>query len=86
MTIDVASPETHSTPAPTATRPLPLMRVGVVGTGEQTGNHLLPALLRVPGARVTALVDPATSRRDDLADRIGVRLRLDTVEQFLDSG
>jgi phthalate 4,5-cis-dihydrodiol dehydrogenase len=86
MTIDVATTSFTRPAAATATRPGPPVRVGVVGAGEQASNHLLPALLRIPAARVTALVDPDTSRRDELADQLNIRHRLDTIEQVLDSG
>jgi len=85
MTLDTAT--TSSTrPAAVVTRPALPVRVGVVGAGEQASNHLLPALLRIPAVRVTALVDPDTSRREELADQLNIRHRLETIEQVLDSG
>lgn len=87
MTIDVVTTSSTRPAAVTAaTLPAPPVRVGVVGAGEQASNHLLPALLRIPAVRVTALVDPATNRRDELADQLNIRHRLDTIEQLLDSG
>lgn len=62
------------------------LRVGVVGVGEQTVNHLLPALLALPNVRVTALVDPLRQRRDALADRLGVPAGFDSVTQLLSEG
>jgi phthalate 4,5-cis-dihydrodiol dehydrogenase len=57
------------------------LRVGIVGVGAQTANHLLPALLTLPTVRITALVDPARERRDALANRIGVSSGFDSVAQ-----
>jgi len=62
------------------------IRVGVVGVGEQTANHLLPALLTMPELRITALVDPLRERRDALATRIGVLSGFDSVAQLLAEG
>ncbi len=60
--------------------------MGVVGVGEQTTNHLLPALLALPKMRIAALVDPLRERRDSLADRIGVSAGFDSVAQLLAEG
>lgn len=60
-----------------------IVRVGVVGVGEQTANHLVPALLTLPEVRITALVDPIRERRDALADRVGVSSGFDSVAQLL---
>jgi Oxidoreductase family, NAD-binding Rossmann fold len=62
------------------------LRVGVVGVGEQTANHLLPALLALPKVRIAALVDPLRERRDTLADRLGVSAGFDSVAQLLAEG
>lgn len=62
------------------------LRVGVVGVGEQTANHLLPALLTLPAVRITALVDPIRERRDALANRIGVSSGFDSIAQLLAEG
>jgi phthalate 4,5-cis-dihydrodiol dehydrogenase len=61
-------------------------RVGIVGVGEQTVNHLLPALLALPKVRIAALVDPFRERRDSLADRLGVSAVFDSVAQLLAEG
>ncbi|MGH3872524.1 MAG: Gfo/Idh/MocA family protein [Pseudonocardiaceae bacterium] len=60
--------------------------MGVVGIGEQTTKHLLPALLTMPEVRITALVDPLRERRDALANRIGVSSGFDSVTQLLAEG
>lgn len=62
------------------------LRVGVVGVGEQTTNHLLPALLALPKVRIAALVDPVRERRDALADKLGVSAGFDSVTQLLAEG
>lgn len=59
------------------------LRVGVIGVGEQTTSHLLPALLALPRVRIAALVDPLRERRDALADRLGIPARFDSVVQLL---
>ncbi|MGH3839795.1 MAG: Gfo/Idh/MocA family protein [Pseudonocardiaceae bacterium] len=60
--------------------------MGVIGVGEQTASHLLPALLALPKVRIAALVDPLREQRDALADRIGVSARFDSVAQLLAEG
>ncbi|MGQ0776590.1 MAG: NUDIX domain-containing protein [Pseudonocardiales bacterium] len=60
--------------------------MGIVGVGEQTTSHLLPALLTMPEVRITALVDPLCERRDALANRIGVSSGFDSVAQLLADG
>ncbi|WP_027343905.1 Gfo/Idh/MocA family protein [Hamadaea tsunoensis] len=62
------------------------IRVGIVGAGEQTASHLAPALLHIPGARITAIVDPDTRRRDALAARLGVPAGPATLAGVLDNG
>lgn len=62
------------------------VRVGVAGLGQQTRDHLLPALLSVPNVRLSAVVDPRVSVRDDLGDRFGVADRYTRVEDLLDAG
>jgi predicted dehydrogenase len=63
-----------------------MVRVGVLGAGEQTRTHLIPALLHIPHAKITAIVDPIPARRDAAADRLGVSVRLSTVTHVLTSG
>ena len=46
-----------------------ILRVGLVGCGEVCEQKHLPALLRVAGARVTALADPDEARARRLASR-----------------
>lgn len=62
------------------------LRLGLVGVGEQTTNHLLPALLTLLAVRITALVDPIRERREALATRIGVSSGFDSVAQLLAEG
>ena len=62
------------------------LRVGVIGVGEQTVSHLLPALLALPNVRIAALADPRRELRDVLADRIGVSAGFDSVAQLLAEG
>lgn len=51
-----------------------LPRIAVVGCGAIAERYHLPALARLPAVLERAvLVDPAPSRRRDLADRFGVR-------------
>ncbi len=85
MSIDLAAPpDSHTTANPQAP-PRPV-RVGIIGAGQQATTHLVPALLQVPHARISAVVDPDQARRDGLAARIGAPARLATVTQLLDSG
>lgn len=63
-----------------------MLRVGVIGIGEQTANHLLPVLLALPKVRIAALVDPLRERRDALADRLRVSAGFDSVAQLLAEG
>jgi len=85
MSIDLAAPpDSHATAnAPT---PLAPVRVGILGAGKQATTHLVPALLHVPHARISAIADPDRAQRDGLADRLGVPARMASVTQLLDSG
>ncbi|MFC0532061.1 Gfo/Idh/MocA family protein [Phytohabitans kaempferiae] len=85
MSIDLAAPPDSQAAAdpPASSRPV---RVGIVGAGQQATTHLVPALLQVPHARISAVVDPDQPRRDRLALRVGVPDRLATVAQLLDGG
>ena len=86
MSIDLATrPHAHQAASTPAAPPRPV-RVGVLGAGEQSTVHLLPALLRLPLARITVLADPMTARRDRLADRLGVPVRLSNVTEVVASG
>ena len=86
MTTDLATrPHPHHT-AGTPTAPPRPVRVGILGAGEQSTAHLLPALLRLPDARITVLADPVTARRDRLAERLGVPVRLNNVAEVVASG
>lgn len=64
----------------------PRVRVGVAGIGHQTREHLIPALLGLERAQIRAVVDLVPDARDDLADRFGVDLRYERIDQMLDSG
>jgi phthalate 4,5-cis-dihydrodiol dehydrogenase len=85
VSIDLAAPPDNQTTAnpPAPARPV---RVGVLGAGQQATTHLVPALLQVPHARISAIIDPDRARRDRLAERLGVPARLATVNQLLSSG
>lgn len=86
MSIDLATrPHARHTVGTPAGPPRPV-RVGVLGAGEQSTSHLLPALLRLPHARITVLADPVPSRRDRLAERLGVPVRLSSVTEVVASG
>jgi hypothetical protein len=75
MSIDLATHPGDDHPASSAAMSR-VVRVCVLGAGEQSTEHLVPALLRLPHARITVLADPVTARRDALADRLGVPERL----------
>ncbi|MBN1174914.1 MAG: Gfo/Idh/MocA family oxidoreductase [Micromonosporaceae bacterium] len=62
------------------------MRIGLVGVGQQSREHLAPALLGLDTARITAITDPDRHTRNRLADRIGVPARFDSVEAMLAEG
>lgn len=81
MSIDLAAQPHPSTDTHART-----VRVGVLGAGEQTTTHLVPALLHVPNAKITAVVDPIRTHRDVLAERLGVPARLSIVTDVLNSG
>lgn len=86
MSTDLATrPHAHRTAGCPAAPPRPV-RVGVLGAGEQSTAHLVPALLRLPHARITVLADPVTARRDLLAERLGVPVRLTSVTEVIASG
>jgi len=63
---------------------LPL-RIALVGCGEVTEHKHLPALARVHGARVVALVDPDTSRLSHVADRYRIPVRFPSTSALLDA-
>ncbi|GAA4471837.1 Gfo/Idh/MocA family protein [Phytohabitans houttuyneae] len=85
MSIDLVAPPDSHAAANRSAPPRPV-RVGIVGAGQQATTHLVPALLQVPHARVSAVVDPDQARRDALAARIGAPARLASVTPLLDSG
>lgn len=88
MTVEIptrAVPSVQERPT-TGDADTPLVRVGIAGIGQQTREHLLPALLGLPAARLRAVVDPAEPARDDLAERLGIRRRYSRVEDLLEAG
>jgi predicted dehydrogenase len=85
MSTDLA-PKPHPSTTTGTQSPARTVRVGVLGAGEQATTHLVPALLHVPHAKITAIVDPSRARRDVLAERLGIPARLSTVADVLASG
>jgi predicted dehydrogenase len=65
-----------------ATRPTPIT-IALVGCGEVCEFKHLPALGRVEGARVVALVDPDTARAKRVAEKFGIRRHFDHVDALL---
>jgi predicted dehydrogenase len=63
---------------------LPL-RIALVGCGEVSEHKHLPALARVKGARVVALVDPNPARLSHVANRFNVPHRFSGADALLDA-
>jgi predicted dehydrogenase len=49
-----------------------MLRLGVVGCGEQATNNLLPALKNAPGAQIVGLCDIDAARLDSAVQRFGI--------------
>ncbi|HSK55072.1 MAG TPA: Gfo/Idh/MocA family oxidoreductase [Jiangellales bacterium] len=60
----------------------PHVRVGLVGAGRIGSFHGETVALHVPGARLSAVADPAPGAAERLADRFGARAYTDPAEMF----
>jgi predicted dehydrogenase len=60
-----------------------MITVGIAGCGWITEHSHLPALMKIPEMRVVALADPLRERRTQIAERFGIRLHSDSVEELL---
>lgn len=60
------------------------IRVGIIGCGKVAAEHHLPALRRVPGARVVTAVDVDPARLNRVADRFGIEQRLADYRMLLE--
>ncbi|OFI37575.1 dehydrogenase [Arthrobacter sp. SW1] len=68
----------------TSTRPVPL-RVGLIGAGWMGAYHARSLALRIPGAELAAIADPATDAATALAAELGVaKVTAEAADLFAD--
>ena len=63
-----------------------ILRIGLIGCGNQTRSNLAPGLARVPSARLAACADIDETRARQVADEFGIQQVSSRYEDITESG